>query len=122
MSVRARVMIVDDEVHHLELMAALFRGSAIEAEAFSSGEAALAAVQSGRQYHLVLADVVMPGMTGLELAKSIHASNPEIPVVLVTGHDSAIRAAEEGGRLALVKPYTPQMVNAVLTEHLGFGI
>jgi DNA-binding NtrC family response regulator len=122
MSPKVRVMIVDDEARHLDLMISLFKDSDIAAEPFTSGEEALAALQDGHQYHLVLTDVVMPGMTGIELAKSIRATHPDLPVVLITGHDGAVNAAEGSGRVALIKPFTHQTVNSVLIEHLGVGI
>ena len=68
-------------------------------------------------FDLVLTDVVMPGMTGLELAKLIRARWPQLPVVLMSGYSHVL--AEEGshGFDLLQKPYTVEDLQAVLARH-----
>jgi DNA-binding NtrC family response regulator len=101
-----RVLIVDDEA---ELVSALEERLALrgfEARGVTSGAEALAAVENG-SYDVVLLDVKMPGLGGLELTRRIKERRPDLEVVLLTGHTSA-SSAEEGRRAGafeyLMKP------------------
>ncbi|MEJ2186147.1 MAG: response regulator [Gemmatimonadota bacterium] len=106
-----RVLIVDDEA---ELVSALTERLALrgfEAEGVTDGPAALARLAAGGpgagRPDVVVVDVKMPGMGGLELVREIRASYPDVRIVLITGH-SSVREAEEGMGLGvfeyLVKP------------------
>jgi two-component system, OmpR family, response regulator len=101
-----RVLIVDDEA---ELVSALeerliLRG--FRATGVTTGAEALARVAEGA-YDVVLLDVKMPGLGGLQVIRQIKTGHPEVQVVLLTGHGSAQDAAE-GMRLGafdyLMKP------------------
>ncbi len=101
-----RVLIVDDE---LELVSALTERLALrgfEAEGVTDGPAALTRLAAGRP-EVVVVDVKMPGMSGLELVRAIRSSYPDVHIVLITGH-SSVREAEEAMGLGvydyLVKP------------------
>ena len=65
-------------------------------------------------FEAVFSDVVMPGMNGLELAKTIRGERPDLPVLLASGYSSVL--AEEGahGFQLLHKPYSVQMLAEVL--------
>jgi len=101
-----RVLIVDDEA---ELVSALeerlvLRG--FRATGVTTGAEALARVADGT-YDVVLLDVKMPGLGGLQVIQRIKTEHPDVQVVLLTGHGSAHDAAE-GMRLGafdyLMKP------------------
>jgi CheY-like chemotaxis protein len=72
----------------------------------ASGEEALRLIADGLEIELVLADFAMPEMTGVELAKSIYATRPELPVILVTGDGKRESLKEFGDARILRKPYT----------------
>lgn len=107
-----RVLIVDDEA---ELVSALTERLALrgfEAEGVTDGPAALARLaadgaDAAERPDVVVVDVKMPGMGGLELVRAIRSSYPDMRIVLITGH-SSVREAEEGMGLGvfeyLVKP------------------
>ena len=65
---------------------------------------ALRLIAGGVKFDLVLADFAMPGMTGAELAKAIHATRPELPVVIVTGYGGR-EVLRDFGKAILQKPY-----------------
>src|SRR3546814_5656037 len=54
---------------------------------------------------LVFTDVVMPGMTGLELASKLKQQNPRLPIILTTGYSDRIVSAGSEGYPVLPKPY-----------------
>ena len=63
-------------------------------------------IADGLEIELVLSDFAMPEMTGVELAKSIHTTRPELPVILVTSDGNREILQEFGKLLILHKPYT----------------
>ncbi|HZH44083.1 MAG TPA: PAS domain S-box protein [Lysobacter sp.] len=69
-------------------------------------------------FDLVLTDVVMPGMTGLELGKLIQARWPQVPVVLMSGYSHVLLEDKEHGFDLLQKPYTVEDLEAVLRKHV----
>jgi len=101
-----RVLIVDDEA---ELVSALEERLALrgfEASGVTTGTEALARVAAGG-YDVVLLDVKMPGLGGLQVIQRIKTDHPDVQVVLLTGHGSA-RDAADGKHLGafdyLMKP------------------
>ncbi|MBF0505929.1 MAG: response regulator [Nitrospirae bacterium] len=62
---------------------------------------------------VVLTDIVMPGESGIDLLEKIHASDPEMPVILMTGYadlDKAIEAIKKGAFDFIIKPYKPEQL------------
>jgi DNA-binding response OmpR family regulator len=111
-----RVLVVDDEE---ELVSALtqrltLRGFA--ADGVTSGADALARLDQG-PWEVLLVDVKMPGLGGLELARTVREQHPDLQIVLITGHSSA-REAEVGTSLGafdyLVKPVAIDELTRVL--------
>jgi len=82
----ARVLVVDDEALTRTMVADIVRSCGHEAETAASGEDGLAAFRQGR-FELVLTDITMPGMDGIDLGKSIVKWAPGTPVVLVSSND-----------------------------------
>jgi PAS domain S-box-containing protein len=84
---RLRVLLVDDDSLVLRSSAAMLEDLGHEVVGVASGESALAIIQEeGDQIDLVIADHLMPGMTGLELANTLRTLRPCLPVILATGH------------------------------------
>lgn len=79
-------MLVDDDEFLADMYAAKFGSSGIEVEACKSGSAFLEKIKAGAKPDLVLLDIVMPGMTGLDVLKEIREQKlaEEIPVVMLT--------------------------------------
>lgn len=88
MTGRGRVLVVDDERHLREVLRAMVEYLGYEASTAASGELAIAAMATV-QPHVVLLDLQMPGMSGLEVLAHLHQHHPAIPVILVTGSMTA---------------------------------
>src|SRR6201999_4516631 len=65
---------------------------------------------------ILLADVGLPGVSGLQLARDVHARRPDLPVVLATGDSGVKSEAARLGAIVIVKPYTPASLRQGL-EH-----
>jgi len=73
----------------------------------SSGQEALARIDANpRKFDVVFTDVVMPGMSGIELAEVMRARHPDVPVVLTSGYSHVLAAEGTHGFHLLQKPYT----------------
>jgi signal transduction histidine kinase/CheY-like chemotaxis protein len=82
-----------------------------------SGEQALRMVER-EPFDLVFTDVVMPGMSGLELAARIADTKPELPIILTTGYSDEIARSGAGGRPVILKPYRPETLAAAIDQAL----
>jgi signal transduction histidine kinase len=102
-----RILVVDDEKETRELLLkALTRLSNFQVELAEDGEEALKKIEQ-ENFDLVLTDLKMPKMDGLQLAAEIAKSKPEILTILMTGHgtiDSALEALKQGASDYLMKP------------------
>jgi CheY-like chemotaxis protein len=89
-----------------------------------SGEAALAAVESPRAFDAVLCDLMMPGMTGIELHRELDRSRPELAerMVFITGGAFTEAAEDFLDRVAtrrMDKPFEPRALQALVRELVG---
>jgi DNA-binding NtrC family response regulator len=101
-----RVLIVDDEQELVSALAERLDLRGFETHGVTDGATALERLRS-EPFDVVLADVKMPGLGGLDLVRTINAERPALPVVLLTGASSALDAASGttlGAFDYLVKP------------------
>ncbi|NOZ78786.1 MAG: sigma-54-dependent Fis family transcriptional regulator [Acidobacteria bacterium] len=119
MSSRApSLMIVDDELHVRESLASWFTEDGYEVVTASSGKEALT-VLGRRHVDVVITDIKMPGMDGLELLRRIRQVDPDVAVILVTAYASvatAVQALKEGAYDYLVKPFDPEELSHVVEK------
>ena len=105
---RPRVLCVDDEPVILQILRRLLEVQGFEPVTCGDPVAAIALFDDS-SFDVVITDIHMPGMDGLALMKALRARQPELPVMVVTGHgtvDTAIQALREGASGMLVKPFT----------------
>ena len=98
------LLLVEDNEEVGEFAEALLRELGHRVVRARSGAEALDIARAAR-FDLVLTDVVMPGMSGLELADAIDKLHPRVPVLLTTGYSDEISRSGAGGRPVLLKPY-----------------
>jgi DNA-binding NtrC family response regulator len=100
------VLVVDDDETVRTFCADVLSELGFEAQAAESARQALEMLESG-QFDIVLADVRMPGMSGLDLLKAIRETYPDLDVVMMTGYGtvaSAVQAMKQGAYDYLTKP------------------
>jgi two-component system response regulator HydG len=120
MSARPKVLLVDDETGILEALQVLFRGEGYDVVMGRSGREALEALASARP-DLVVTDIRMPGVTGLEVLARVRETDSEIPVILMTAQaslQSAVRAVNEGAYYYLQKPFANDDLLAICKRAL----
>lgn len=116
----ARVLIVDDEkplAHSLSQTVQLDYPDC-QVDIAYSGEEALSALASNA-YSLIIADVRMPGVSGLDLVKGVRYLDPDVPIILMTGYGSASlcrEAAKWGVNRYVDKPFDTDDLIAMVSE------
>ena len=111
-----RVLIADDDSLSREFLSEACRTFGLEVEAVTSGEQALERLRRGG-VDLVLTDMRMPGISGVELVRTMSKDMPEVPVVLITAHgtvETAVEAMQQGAADFVVKPCSPQTLELVI--------
>jgi DNA-binding NtrC family response regulator len=106
-----RIFVVDDEKCIADTLAAILRKSGYEASAFYNAQSALAEMETCRP-ELVISDVVMPGMNGVDMAVLIRKRQPECKVLLFSGQASTLNILDMVGQRGydfelLAKPIHP---------------
>jgi len=112
------VLVVDDDASMRHLLSTILADGGYDPRAVSSGEDALREL-AARDFDLVLTDVRMPGMGGLELLRRVQASHPELMVIVMSAygaHDAAIEAMKAGAYDYLSKPFKRDEVVLVLRK------
>lgn len=116
-SIRKTVLVVDDEDSLRELAAKLIEKRGYEVLTAASGNDALAVLKSGVAVDLVVLDVVMPGLDGLETLKQIRTLKAGLSVILLTARDEdaeVMGGYEQGADYYITKPLRPaELLNIV---------
>lgn len=96
-----KILLVDDDAFLRDMYAVKFTQAGHEVESVGSGAAALAKLEQGATYDVMLLDVVMPNMTGTELMKQCKQQYPDAHTVYIVlsnqGQDEDIKAANAAG-------------------------
>ena len=90
-TVPARILVVDDDREVRHVTASFLNDFGYDETEAADGRAALALMEQGERFDLVVADLAMPGMTGVELAAAIRQRFSGVPVLLLTGHAEAVQ-------------------------------
>jgi DNA-binding NtrC family response regulator len=117
---RKSILVVDDEKGQREILEMILSGEGYDVTTASSGEAAMKFV-ADRHFDLVLTDLKMTGMSGLELLKELTDFDKSIIVVLLTAHgsvDSAVDALRLGAFDYLQKPYDSEKLLETISRAL----
>jgi putative nucleotidyltransferase with HDIG domain len=117
--VQSRILIVDDEPEITAILSDLFDGK-YDCTTAGSAEEALGRL-AGNNYELVVSDITMPGMSGLDMIPHVKTSSPNTVVVMISGMqtvESAIEALRLGAFDYVMKPFDLRQVEAVVTRAL----
>ena len=116
-----RILVVDDEEAIREIVSSMLVGAHFQARQAASGIEALALLESGDEYDLVLSDLMMAEMDGIALLERAKERYPDMPVVMVTAvHDIsvALQAIRNGAYDYLLKPFEREQLLATVRRAL----
>ena len=120
------ILIVDDDPVQRRLLEAAISRSGMNVVTAPGGRPALDLIEGprGEQIALMLLDLVMPDMDGLEVLAKLRVTNPDLPVIVLTakgGIDSAVEAMRAGANDFLVKPASPERIAVSIRNQLKIG-
>lgn len=119
---RARILVVDDEKNILTSLSRALRVEDFEVDVAGNAKLALEKL-AVRSYDAAIVDVMMPGLSGLELLKAIREEGKEMPVLVMSGHGSietAVEATRLGAHDFLEKPIGTERLLLSLERCLDF--
>ncbi len=108
-----QVLVVDDEAVIREGMRRILESDGYCVETSASGKTALEKMQE-RDFDVVITDLKMPGMDGIEVLKAIKILQPDVPVLMITGYatvDTAVEAMKYGAFDYIAKPFTLEQIS-----------
>jgi len=118
-----KVMVVDDERKMRRILQILLTQMGVECVAAPNGEEALA-LFAEEQIDLVLVDLKMPGMSGIDLLGRIREVDADVPLVVLTAHGtvpSAVEAMKQGAFDYILKPFDVAAIELVVRKALEMG-
>jgi DNA-binding NtrC family response regulator len=120
------ILVVDDDPVQRRLLETAISRSGMSVVTAPGGQPALDLIKGprGEQIALVLLDLVMPDMGGLEVLAQLRPSNAELPIIVLTakgGIDSAVEAMRAGANDFLVKPASPERIAVSIRNQLKIG-
>jgi DNA-binding NtrC family response regulator len=114
----AKILIVDDELIVRESLGGWLERDGHKVDKAASGEEALEKCQKTR-YDILLLDIKMEGMSGLEVLKKVKENDPDLSVVMITAYGSipsAIEAMKNGAHEYLLKPFDPDELMVLIEK------
>ncbi|MBS1109145.1 MAG: two component, sigma54 specific, transcriptional regulator, Fis family [Anaeromyxobacteraceae bacterium] len=114
----AHVLIVDDETNIRRVLAAMLKRDGYDVTAAEDGEQALAAMNRA-PVDVVVTDLVMPRMGGLDLLRHVASAHPDVPVIMITAHgtvDTAVEAMKAGAFDYITKPFDQEDLRKVIAK------
>jgi putative two-component system response regulator len=106
------ILVVDDDIFSLQATSLLLNEFGYHVVACGDARDALERLRR-LQVDAVLTDIVMPGVSGIDLLVKVHDTDPDIPVILMTGQadmDKTIDAIKKGAFDFMIKPYKPEQL------------
>lgn len=120
-SVQANILLVDDDDAVREITAAMLEDLGYDVREAISGDAALEALERSPRVDLLMVDVAMPGMSGVDLTRTVRQRRPEMPVLLVTGYADTEAIAAVGEERIVLKPFRNEDLARKIRTALGAG-
>jgi DNA-binding NtrC family response regulator len=120
---RPHILVIDDEAIALSNMSHVLVKEGYDVTTCKDGESGLNALRHTR-FDLVLTDLHMPGIDGMDVLQHVHVTMPEIPVIMITGHatlDSAVKAMKRGAYHYIAKPFRLDEAREIVKSALEFG-
>jgi two-component system response regulator PilR (NtrC family) len=116
-----RILIVDDEEVLRDVLDAVLRREGFEIAMAASGEEALSILDSDDNIDLVILDIMLPGISGIDTLRAVRISNPNLPVIIITAFssiDGAIEAMKHGAFHYIPKPFKNEEVVLTVNKAL----
>jgi len=118
---KRKILVVDDEITVCKSIRQALMNDAYEIDTALSGEEALKK-EDEKKYEVIIADLMMPGLSGLDLLKSLKGKNAQAKVIMVTGYPTmktTVHAMQIGAFDYLPKPFLPGELRSLVARALA---
>jgi len=115
-----KILIVDDEKNIRMTVTQALADMDVEIDTAVNGEEALAKLEDG-DFGLVLLDLRMPGIDGMQVLERLSKDRPDVKIIIVTAHgtiDSAVEAMKQGAVDFIQKPFTPKEIRDLVSKFI----
>jgi DNA-binding NtrC family response regulator len=109
---KIRILLIDDDAVIRDGLQRILDGAGYSTDTFFCGQLALEALQKN-PYDMVITDLKMPGMNGLEVVRNVKLLQPDLPILIITGYstvDTAVEAMKGGAADYISKPFSPEEI------------
>ena len=106
-----QVFFIDDEADLRLAIEQTFELADIDAKFFVDAESALIAMQQGEEAGVVVTDICLPGISGMDMLTTLTQRDANLPVIMITGHGDismAVQALHQGAYDFIEKPFAPE--------------
>lgn len=117
---KGKILVVDDDKNIRLLLSQCLEGAGYQVVPAVDGEHALRKMAEDR-FDLVMLDMKLPGMDGIQVLRKLRSLNPGQTVVMITAHgtvETAVEAMKLGAADYLQKPFTPEEIRAIVQHNL----
>lgn len=121
MSRNAKILVVDDEQIMRDGCTRILSKQDWQVVTAETGEAGLEAIKKGDGFDVVLLDLMMPGISGMEVLEAVQGVDANLLVIVITGYatvESAVEAMKKGAYDFIPKPFTPDQLRIVVQRAL----
>ena len=116
MASSAKILLIEDDPGIVMTLRRVLTGEGHETLVETRGDSGLIRAR-GEEFDVVLTDMKLPGLNGLELVRELHGAKPRLPIILITAHgttETAIEATKAGAYDYLLKPFEiPELIGLV---------
>ncbi|GFO54696.1 acetoacetate metabolism regulatory protein AtoC [Geomonas sp. Red276] len=119
----AKILIIEDEQGSREALVILLKGANFQVKGCSSGKEALE-ILSGEQFNIIITDLFLPDLSGIDILTKVKQDSPRTEVILVTGHasaQSAVEAMKKGAFDYITKPLNIEELRIIIDKALEKG-
>ncbi|MCK5825615.1 MAG: sigma-54-dependent Fis family transcriptional regulator [Desulfuromusa sp.] len=117
---KSQILLVDDELESCKTLSLLLGQAGYSVEISHSGEQALAAIKK-QPFDLIISDLVLPGISGIDILKQVKEDYPDTCVILITGKastETAVEAMREGALDYITKPFNVERLKIQVAKAL----
>ena len=114
------ILLVEDTLNMRKLITTILKSENIEVDEAADGEEALEKLENGNKYSLLLVDIMMPKLNGLELTREIRKFS-QVPIIFITAlsdEKSQILAYDAGADGYITKPFPKQLLLSIVNRYL----
>src|SRR5215813_752404 len=119
--IKGSILVVDDDRNIREYLSTFLTSCGYNVECAAAGDEALARVAGGHTPSMILLDILLPGMDGLEVMKSLKVVHPSIPIVILSGIGqikTVVEAMQMGAADYLTKPFEEEALHLAIENVL----